>query len=148
MNRKSIHHDDTKMIRHSSSSRSANLGLGLLLASSVFWIGLPSCQGDSKADNSGGQGGSGAEHSSGGQGGSGAEAGSPAYAGSNNSSVEDPCCELGALCHVEGGADDSEIDECHVIGHRNDRATCQANYDRCMAACASATDHPKPHACH
>lgn len=51
------------------------------------------------------------------------------------------------MCHVEGGADDSEIDECHVIGHRNDKASCQANYDRCMAVCAGATDHPEPHAC-
>lgn len=122
-------------------------GLGLLLALSVLSIGLPSCQADSKADNSGGQGGSGAEHGSGGQGGSGAEAGSPAYAGSSHSSVEDPCCELGALCHVEGGSDHAEIDECHVIGHRNDKAACRANYDRCMAVCAGATDHPKPHAC-
>jgi hypothetical protein len=73
------------------------------------------------------------EHSEGGLGGGGAGA-------------VDPCCVLGAVCHVVGGGD-PEVEECHQIGHENDRAECSAHFDRCHELCEGLNDEPEPHAC-
>lgn len=95
----------------------------------VFLTVSSACSDEGSKDAHGGEGGELNDHTGDGQG------------------NVDPCCWLGALCHVAGGADDPEIEACHEIGHANNRAICDDELERCKAVCKGATEHPEPHAC-
>lgn len=110
---------------------------------------LPSCQSGDASDG-GGEGGAQGPSSSGGHGGEGAHgpSASGGHGGEGGAAhAADPCCVLGAICHVPGGADDPAIDECHILGHENVLSACEENYDRCYALCHGITDDPEVHAC-